>query len=146
MDEEPVAEPAEAPPEQPPTVASILVAEDDADIRDLFTMALQGAGVAVTAVENGEAALAELASNTFDMLVTDMWMPRVSGLDLCKKLRATPATHDMPVLMLSAYGRLRGREEAKMAGASDYLMKPLRPSQLISKVDAMLGGRLVMRT
>ncbi|MFB9447511.1 response regulator [Dactylosporangium vinaceum] len=146
MDEVPIEEPVEAPPEKRPTVATILVAEDDADIRDLFTMALEGAGVEVVAVENGEAALAELEGRTFDMLVTDMWMPRVSGLDLCKKIRAEPATQEMPVLMLSAYGRLRGREEAKMAGASDYLMKPLRPSQLVSKVDAMLGGRLVMRT
>jgi CheY-like chemotaxis protein len=133
----------EEPAEKPSAVASILVAEDDADIRDLFTMALEGAGADVTAVENGEAALAALRSGTFDMVVTDMWMPRVSGLDLCKQLRAEPATRDIPVLVLSAYGRLRGREEAKMAGASDYLMKPLRPSQLISKVDAMLGGRLI---
>jgi DNA-binding response OmpR family regulator len=136
----------EEPAEKPPPVAAILVAEDDPDIRDLFAMALEGAGVDVTAVENGEAALAALRERRFDMLVTDMWMPRVSGLDLCKQVRAEPATSRMPVLMLSAYGRLRGREEAKMVGASDYLMKPLRPSQLISKVDAMLGGRLVTRS
>jgi CheY-like chemotaxis protein len=145
MDEPEAETPEEAAP-KPPPVASILVAEDDADIRDLFAMALEGAGVDVTAVENGEAALAALEQKTFDMIVTDMWMPRVSGLDLCKKVRAEPATRNLPVLMLSAYGRLRGREEAKMVGASDYLMKPLRPSQLISKVDAMLGGRLVMRS
>ncbi|WP_433614942.1 response regulator [Dactylosporangium sp. CA-139114] len=138
MDEEPV--------EKPAAVASILVAEDDSDIRELFTMALEGAGADVTAVDDGAAALEALQHRAFDMIVTDMWMPRVSGLDLCKRVRAEPATRDLPVLMLSAYGRLRGREEAKLAGASDYLMKPLRPSQLISKVDTMLGGRLVMRS
>ncbi|MEU7872305.1 response regulator [Dactylosporangium sp. NPDC049140] len=93
----------EAPAEKPPPVASILVAEDDPDIRDLFTMALENAGVDVTAVENGEAALAALHEQRFDMLVTDMWMPRVSGLDLCKRVRAEPATSLMPVLMLSAH-------------------------------------------
>ncbi|GAA2396340.1 response regulator [Dactylosporangium salmoneum] len=126
-------------------VATVLLAEDDLDLRELFTMTLERAGALVVAVENGEAALEALAGRAFDLVVTDMWMPRVSGLDLCRKLRANPGTQDVPVLMLSAYGRLRGREEATMVGASEYLMKPLRPSQLVDKVDALLGGRLVPR-
>ena len=125
--------------------ATVLVAEDDPDIRELFTMALEGAGAKVVAVTSGGQALTALAEQRFDVLVTDMWMPNVSGLDLCRKLRADPATARLPVLMVSAYGRMRGREEAMMVGATDYVTKPIRPSQLISKVDALLGGRLVVR-
>ncbi|GAA0727631.1 response regulator transcription factor [Dactylosporangium roseum] len=133
-------------------VATVLLAEDDPDIRDLFTMVMEGAGIAVTAVSDGQQALEALhgAGGTgddpgFDLLVTDMWMPKLSGLDLCRRLRADPATQGLPVLMLSAYGRLRGREEAMMVGATEYVQKPVRPSQFISKVDSLLGGRLVTR-
>ncbi|MEV4138550.1 response regulator [Dactylosporangium sp. NPDC049742] len=125
--------------------ATVLVAEDDPDIRELFTMALESAGAAVVAVTSGGEALEALRKDQFDLLVTDMWMPNISGLDLCKALRADPATAKLPILMLSAYGRMRGREEAMMVGATEYLTKPIRPSVLVSKADALLGGRLVAR-
>ncbi|MFF5231583.1 response regulator [Dactylosporangium sp. NPDC000521] len=125
--------------------ATVLVAEDDPDIRDLFTMALESAGAAVVAVTSGGEALAALKERRFDLLVTDVWMPNISGLDLCKTLRADPATAKLPILMLSAYGRMRGREEAMLVGATEYLTKPVRPSVLVSKADALLGGRLVAR-
>ena len=66
-------------------------------------------------------------------------MPRVSGLDLCKRLRADPATTDMPVLVISAYGSWRGKEEALLVGANDYISKPVRPSALLSRVEAIVG-------
>ncbi|MEV0136186.1 response regulator [Dactylosporangium sp. NPDC050688] len=127
------------------TVASVLLAEDDSDIRELFARALESAGAAVVAVNSGGEALEALRDAEFDLLVTDMWMPNVSGLDLCKALRADPATARLPILMLSAYGRMRGREEAMLVGATEYLTKPIRPSMLVSKVDALLGGRLTAR-
>lgn len=127
------------------TVASVLLAEDDPDIRELFARALESAGAAVVAVNSGGEALEALQDAEFDLLVTDMWMPNVSGLDLCKALRADPATARLPILMLSAYGRMRGREEAMLVGATEYLTKPIRPSMLVSKVDALLGGRLAAR-
>ncbi|MEU0556173.1 response regulator [Dactylosporangium sp. NPDC006015] len=125
--------------------ATVLVAEDDPDIRELFTMALESAGASVVAVTSGGEALEALRKDRFDLLVTDMWMPNISGLDLCKALRADPATAKLPILMLSAYGRMRGREEAMMVGATEYMTKPIRPSVLVSKADALLGGRLVAR-
>lgn len=125
--------------------ATVLVAEDDPDIRDLFTMVLESAGAAVVAVNSGGEALEALQAGEFDLLVTDMWMPNMSGLDLCKALRADPATARLPILMLSAYGRMRGREEAMLVGATEYLTKPVRPSVLVSKADALLGGRLMAR-
>ncbi|MGI5177692.1 response regulator [Dactylosporangium sp. CA-152071] len=125
--------------------ATVLVAEDDPDIRELFTMALESAGASVVAVTSGGEALEALRKDRFDLLVTDMWMPNISGLDLCKALRADPATAKLPILMLSAYGRMRGREEAMMVGATEYMTKPIRPSVLVGKADALLGGRLVAR-
>src|SRR5262249_5156741 len=72
-------------------------------------------------------------------VLTDVWMPRVSGLDLCKRLRADPATTTMPVVIISAYGTWRGREEALLVGANDYIAKPVRPSALLSRVEAIVG-------
>jgi CheY-like chemotaxis protein len=129
----------------PPPEVMVLLAEDDLDLRELFTMTLEGAGAGVVAVGSGAEALEALAERQFDLLVTDIWMPQVSGLDLCRKVRADPATKGLPILMMSAYGRMRGREEAMMVGATEYVTKPLRPSQFMTKVDNLLGGRLVVR-
>jgi CheY-like chemotaxis protein len=130
---------------KPPPEVMVLLAEDDVDLRELFTMTLENAGVGVVAVGSGAAALEALEARQFDLLVTDMWMPQVSGLDLCRKLRADPATKSLPILMMSAYGRMRGREEAMMVGATEYVTKPIRPSQFMSRVDTLLGGRLVAK-
>ena len=109
--------------------ATVLVAEDDPDIRALFSTVLEAAGAAVVGVNSGAEALETLRNQTFDLVVTDMWMPDVSGLDLCKALRADPATAKLPILMVSAYGRMRGREEAMMVGATEYVTKPMPPER-----------------
>jgi DNA-binding response OmpR family regulator len=117
----------------------VLVAEDDNDLRELFRTVLDSAGYEVVAVPDGIAAHAAIVERSVDLVVTDMWMPRLSGLDLCKRLRAEEATKTLPVLVVSAYGSWRGKEEATMVGATDYLSKPVRPSSLIARVESMVG-------
>ena len=119
--------------------ATVLVAEDDTDLRELFSTILSTAGYGVVAVRDGVEATEVLQERSIDLVLTDMWMPRVSGLDLCKRLRADPATTQLPVLVVSAYGSWRGKEEAMLVGANDYIAKPVRPSALLSRVEAMVG-------
>jgi len=127
-------------------VATVLVAEDDPDIRELLVIVFEGAGAAVVAVGNGQEALDALERGSVDLVVTDMWMPNMSGVDLCRRLRARPGGRGLPVIMLSAYGRMGGRDEALHEGADEYLPKPIRPSLLVAKADALLGGgRLTVR-
>ena len=119
--------------------ATVLVAEDDTDLRELFATILSTAGYGVVAVRDGVEAGEALRERDVDLVLTDMWMPRVSGLDLCKRLRADPATVRLPVLVLSAYGSWRGKEEALLVGATDYISKPVRPSALLSRVESIVG-------
>jgi len=119
--------------------ATVLVAEDDSDLRELFATILSTAGYGVVAVRDGVEATEALQERSIDLVLTDMWMPRVSGLDLCKRLRADPATTRLPVLVISAYGSWRGKEEALLVGATDYIAKPVRPSSLLSKIEAIVG-------
>jgi DNA-binding response OmpR family regulator len=119
--------------------ATVLVAEDDSDLRELFSTILSTAGYDVVAVRDGVEASEALRERDINLVLTDMWMPRVSGLDLCKRLRADPATVQLPVLVVSAYGSWRGKEEALLVGATDYIAKPVRASSLLSKVEAIVG-------
>jgi DNA-binding response OmpR family regulator len=119
--------------------ATVLVAEDDGDLRELFSTILSTAGYDVVAVRDGVEASEALRERDINLVLTDMWMPRVSGLDLCKRLRADPATVQLPVLVVSAYGSWRGKEEALLVGATDYIAKPVRASSLLSKVEAIVG-------
>jgi len=119
--------------------ATVLVAEDDSDLRELFSTILSAAGYDVVAVRDGVEASEALLERDVDLVLADMWMPRMSGLDLCKRLRADPATGQLPVLVVSAYGNWRGRKEALLVGATDYIAKPVRPSKLLSRVESLLG-------
>ena len=118
---------------------TVLVAEDDTDLRELFSTILSTAGYDVVAVLDGIAAGEAMREREVDLVLTDLWMPRMSGLDLCKRLRADPATMRLPVLIISAYGSWRGKEEALMVGATDYISKPVRPSALLSRVESIVG-------
>ena len=118
--------------------ATVLVAEDDRDLREMFAQLLGGAGYEVVAVGDGQAAREEVSRRRFDLVVTDVWMPRVSGLDLCRELRERPETQALPVLLLSAYGNLRTHEEAKLVGATAYVSKPIMPSAFLARVASML--------
>ena len=116
--------------------AHILVAEDQTDIRDLLVMNLRGAGYEVSAVGDGEAALARQLAAPADLLVLDLMMPRMDGLEVCKALRAkgSPA----PILMLTAKSTELDRVLGLELGADDYLTKPFSLAELLARVKALL--------
>jgi DNA-binding response OmpR family regulator len=114
----------------------ILVAEDQADIRDLIVLNLQGAGYAVAAVADGQAALDSQLERASDLLILDLMMPRLDGLDVCKALRARGRA--TPILMLTAKSTELDRVLGLELGADDYLTKPFSMAELLARVKALL--------
>jgi DNA-binding response OmpR family regulator len=114
----------------------ILVAEDQADIRELIVLNLRGAGYAVTAVADGQAALDSQLERASDVLILDLMMPRLDGLDVCKALRARGRA--TPILMLTAKSTELDRVLGLELGADDYLTKPFSMAELLARVKALL--------
>ena len=108
---------------------SILIADDEESIRHVLTVLLAGRGYEARAVANGEEALQELAAREYDALVTDVRMPRLSGLELVPK--ALAVAPELTIIVMSAYGSHELAIEAMKAGAYDYLGKPFRPDEVL---------------
>ena len=123
--------------------ASILVAEDQTDIRDLLVMNLRSAGYAVSAVGDGEQALARQIEAPADLLVLDLMMPGMDGLEVCKALRARGIA--TPILMLTAKSTELDRVLGLELGADDYLTKPFSLAELLARVKALLRRADLLR-
>lgn len=121
----------------------ILVAEDQADIRNLLALNLQGAGYAVTEVADGLAALAQESSQAHDLLILDLMMPGMDGLEVCKSLRAKG--NSTPILMLTAKSTELDRVLGLELGADDYLTKPFSLAELLARVKALLRRAELLR-
>ena len=124
-------------------MTSILVAEDQADIRDLLVMNLRAAGYEVQAVADGRAALASEQEAASDLLVLDLMMPGLDGLEVCKALRAMGRA--TPILMLTAKSTELDRVLGLELGADDYLTKPFSLAELLARVKALLRRAELLR-
>ncbi|GIE99754.1 hypothetical protein Ari01nite_72190 [Paractinoplanes rishiriensis] len=120
-------------------VTVVLVADDDADIRDLVAFKLEQAGFEVIAVEDGETALEQARSRNPTLAVLDVSMPRMSGIDVCRMLRSDPATAGMLIIMLTARVQEQDVEGGFSAGADDYVTKPFSPRELVTRIQALLS-------
>jgi DNA-binding response OmpR family regulator len=116
--------------------ATILVAEDQTDIRELIALNLRSSGYEVTTVADGQAALDSQQSQSHDLLILDLMMPRLDGLEVCKALRARG--RHMPILMLTAKATELDRVLGLELGADDYLTKPFSLAELLARVKALL--------
>ena len=121
------------------TATVVLVADDDADIRDLVAFKLEQAGLEVIAVEDGQAALEQARARQPTLAVLDVSMPGLSGIDVCRMLRADPATAGMLISMLTARVQEQDVEGGFSAGADDYVTKPFSPRELVSRIQALLS-------
>jgi DNA-binding response OmpR family regulator len=126
-----------------PMAAQILVAEDQADIRDLIALNLRHAGYAVTPVADGRAALQAQAAHAADLLILDLMMPGLDGLEVCKALRANGTA--TPILMLTAKSTELDRVLGLELGADDYLTKPFSMAELLARVKALLRRAELLR-
>ncbi len=121
----------------------ILIAEDQTDIRDLLALNLQGAGYDVVQASDGREALAAQDRQPADLLVLDLMMPHMDGLDVCKALRARGCA--TPILMLTAKSTELDRVLGLELGADDYLTKPFSLAELLARVKALLRRAELVR-
>jgi DNA-binding response OmpR family regulator len=117
-------------------MTSVLLVEDDPGISDFVQRGLEAEGFAVSLARNGEAALAAARSATFDVLVLDLMLPRMGGLEVCKTLREEG--NDTFILMLTAKDRVQDRITGLQKGADDYLTKPFAFDELLARLRALL--------
>jgi len=120
-------------------MAKILIAEDERDIRDLVAFTLRFAGYEVVAAANGEEAVELAPRENPDLILMDVRMPRMTGYDACRALKANPKTKDIPVVFLSAKGQESEIQTGLEVGAEEYLLKPFAPDQLTERVRSILA-------
>ena len=116
----------------------ILVVEDDPDQLEAIRGNLKDAGFAIGTAANGVDALIKTRSVSPDLIVLDLMLPQLNGLDFCKTLRENPATASIPVIMLTGMDGYFTRVAGFEAGVNVYLTKPYQPEELVSKVEALL--------
>ena len=117
----------------------ILIVDDDPHIRDLLAFALGRAGMSVAEAGDGEAALAAVEQNVPDLMILDINMPRLDGLDLCRRLRASGgAQARLPILFLSSRDDEIDRIVGIEIGGDDYVVKPFSPREVVARVGAIL--------
>jgi len=115
-------------------MGTVLLVEDDPDIRHLVSYKLSTGGFDVIEAADGADALVQARRHRPDVIVLDVRMPRLSGLEVCRELRAAPATADVPIIMLTARAQPHDIERAYAAGATDYVVKPFSPRHLLERV------------
>jgi len=114
---------------------TILIVDDDPHIRQLLAFAFAKAGLVTREASDGEAALAAVAADPPDLVVLDINMPRLNGLDVCRRLRAQG---DLPILFLSSRDDEIDRVLGIELGADDYVVKPFSPREVVARVQAIL--------
>lgn len=119
----------------------ILVVDDTADVRQLALMSLTAVGFEVQEAADGASALSAARLNSPDCVLLDVVMPGMSGLEVCRALRADPRTAQCTILMLTSNDRAADKVEAFSSGADDYIVKPFSPRDLASRVHAAMRRR-----
>lgn len=120
---------------------TILVVDDEEDIRDLVTFRLTRAGYKVIHARNGEEGVKVAGEKRPDLILMDVRMPRMSGLEATKAIRQNPDTERIPVIILTASVREDAVESGFLVGADDYIKKPFSPPELLVRIQAILGRR-----
>jgi two-component system alkaline phosphatase synthesis response regulator PhoP len=116
----------------------ILLVEDERDIRELVRYGLEQEGFVVDEAADADTALERISRRAPDLMVLDVMLPGMSGLELCRRMRAQPATATMPILMLTAKGAEVDRVLGLEMGADDYVVKPFSPREVLARIRALL--------
>lgn len=123
-----------------PRVATVLVVEDDPVILQLLEVNFELEGYAVSSAKDGAEGLARARQERPDVIISDIMMPRRSGVELLADLKADPTTADIPVILLSAKAQTADVRAGLEAGAADYITKPFEPLDLLERVQKLLPG------
>lgn len=117
----------------------ILSADDSSSVRQMVAFTLKGAGYSVVEAVDGKDALAKAKNGAVHMVITDLNMPNMNGIELIKALRAEPNYKFIPIVMLTTESQDTRKQEGKSAGATGWIVKPFKPEQLLAVVKKVLG-------
>ncbi len=120
------------------TPKNILVVDDEPDLLDLVLYNLKKEGFQVDSATDGEKALGAIRKGNYDLLILDLMLPGIQGMELCRILRNDPQTSALPIIMLTAKGEEVDRILGLEMGADDYMAKPFSPRELVARVKAVL--------
>ncbi|MGB3495059.1 MAG: response regulator transcription factor [Elainellaceae cyanobacterium] len=121
---------------------NILIVEDEAEIAQLIRLYLEKDGFTCTSCRDGEAALQHFQSVQPDLIILDLMIPKLDGLEVCARIRQQPGSKDPYILMLTAKGEELDRIIGLSTGADDYMVKPFSPRELVARVRALLRRSL----
>jgi phosphate regulon transcriptional regulator PhoB len=116
----------------------ILIVDDEADIVELVSYNLKKEGFVVDSASDGEAALTKIRKGKYTLVILDLMLPGIQGMELCRILRSDPKTAALPIIMLTAKGEEVDKILGLEMGADDYMSKPFSPRELIARVKAVL--------
>ncbi|MBV8777202.1 MAG: phosphate regulon transcriptional regulator PhoB [Alphaproteobacteria bacterium] len=116
----------------------VLIVEDEAPLVTLLRYNLEKEGFAVASAADGEEAMLQIAENKPDAVLLDWMLPLVSGLEVCRQIRRSPATRALPIILLTARGEETDRVRGLDSGADDYIVKPFSPSELVARLRAVI--------
>lgn len=125
--------------------ASILVVDDHEQNLELLQAYLEEIGCAIRTASDGLEAQAEIEAAPPDLVILDVMMPRMSGYQLCQRLKGDPSTRDIPVVMVTALSEVGDVEKAVESGADDFLTKPVYKLELVTRVKSLLRVRLLKK-
>ncbi len=116
----------------------ILIVDDSPSVRQLVSSTLLGGGYEVVEAENGEEGLQKFDKRPVDLVITDLNMPKVDGIDLIRELRSRPGQRFLPIIMLTTESQEAKKQEARKAGVSGWLVKPFKAEQILAEVKMVL--------
>jgi two-component system phosphate regulon response regulator PhoB len=116
----------------------VLVVEDEPPLVEVLRYNLEKEGYLVDVAEDGAVALDKARDKTPDLIILDWMLPELSGIEVCRQLRADPDAKEVPVIMLTARGEEADRVKGLASGADDYVVKPFSPAELLARVRAVL--------
>jgi len=116
----------------------IMTVDDSSTVRQMLRFTLQDAGYEVIEAVDGKDALEKLQTENVEMLITDLNMPEMNGIELIRKVRRSPGNRFVPIIMLTTESQEAKKKEGKEAGASGWIVKPFKPEQLLRVVNMVL--------
>ncbi len=125
--------------------STVLVVDDDPVILKLLEVNFEMEGFSVVVAHDGEEGIAVARSDHPDVIVSDIMMPKKSGLELVVELKADPDTTEIPILLLSAKAQNADVRTGLESGADDYITKPFEPLELVERVNRLLAARAAKR-
>lgn len=118
---------------------TIMTVDDSKSVRQMVAFALEGAGYDVVEAGDGQEAIGKLSGSAVDMVITDLNMPEIDGIELIRWVRKNDSTRFVPVVMLTTESQEDMKSQGKEAGATAWVVKPFKPEQLLNVVRKVLG-------